>query len=277
MKKTGFFGSLKRRVGVSAAVVGLVGAFAVSGSPASAEPSAPDSKSQSKPTVVLVHGAFADSSSWNGVVERLQRRGYPVLAPANPLRGLESDQAYVSAVLKSVTGPIVLVGHSYGGAVISGAAKDNPQVKALVFIAAFAPETGESALELSGKFPGSKLGPDTSTPLAYPGGTELSINPANYRDVFAGDLSREAAAVGAATQRPVDVSALGAPFVGVPAWKTVPSWALVATNDNAIPAAAERFMAKRANAHTVEVKASHSVAVSRPDAVADLIQDAARG
>ncbi|HEV7976689.1 alpha/beta hydrolase [Amycolatopsis sp.] len=277
MKKTGFFGSLKRRVGVSAAVVGLVGAFAVSGSSASAEPSTPDSKSQSKPTVVLVHGAFADSSSWNGVVERLQRRGYPVLAPANPLRGLESDQAYVSAVLKSVTGPIVLVGHSYGGAVISGAAKDNPQVKALVFIAAFAPETGESALELSGKFPGSKLGPDTSTPLAYPGGTELSINPANYRDVFAGDLSREAAAVGAATQRPVDVSALGAPFVGVPAWKTVPSWALVATNDNAIPAAAERFMAKRANAHTVEVKASHSVAVSRPDAVADLIQDAARG
>jgi pimeloyl-ACP methyl ester carboxylesterase len=277
MRKTGFFGSLKRRVGVSAAVVGLVGAFAVSGSSASAEPSAQDSKSPSKPTVVLVHGAFADSSSWNGVVERLQRRGYPVLAPANPLRGLESDQAYVSAVLKSVTGPIVLVGHSYGGAVISGAAKDNPQVKALVFIAAFAPETGESALDLSGKFPGSKLGPDTSTTLAYPGGTELSIKPASYRDVFAGDLSREAAAVGAATQRPVDVSALGAPFVGVPAWKTVPSWALVATNDNAIPAAAERFMAKRANAHTVEVKASHSVAVSRPDAVADLIQDAARG
>lgn len=277
MKKTGFFGSLKRRVGISAAVVGLVGAFAVSGSSASAEPSAQDSKSHPKPTVVLVHGAFADSSSWNGVVERLQRRGYPVLAPANPLRGLESDQAYVSAVLKSVTGPIVLVGHSYGGAVISGAAKDNPQVKALVFIAAFAPETGESALDLSGKFPGSKLGPDTSTPLAYPGGTELTIKPANYRDVFAADLSREAAAVGAATQRPVDVTALGAPFVGVPAWKTIPSWALVATNDNAIPAAAERFMAKRANAHTVEVKASHSVAVSRPDAVADLIQSAARG
>jgi pimeloyl-ACP methyl ester carboxylesterase len=277
MKKTGFFGSLKRRVGISAAVVGLVGAFAVSGSSASAEPSAQESKSQPKPTVVLVHGAFADSSSWNGVVERLQRRGYPVLAPANPLRGLESDQAYVSAVLKSVTGPIVLVGHSYGGAVISGAAKDNPQVKALVFIAAFAPETGESALDLSGKFPGSKLGPDTSTPLAYPGGTELTIKPANYRDVFAADLSREAAAVGAATQRPVDVTALGAPFVGVPAWKTIPSWALVATNDNAIPAAAERFMAKRANAHTVEVKASHSVAVSRPDAVADLIQSAARG
>jgi pimeloyl-ACP methyl ester carboxylesterase len=277
MKKTGFFGSLKRRVGISAAVVGLVGAFAVSGSSASAEPAAQDSKSHPKPTVVLVHGAFADASSWNGVVERLQRRGYPVLAPANPLRNLESDQAYVSAVLKSVTGPIVLVGHSYGGAVISGAAKDNPQVKALVFIAAFAPETGETLGELSAKFPGSKLGPDTTNAVPYPGGVDLSIKPANYRDVFAGDLSRDVAAVGAATQRPADASVLGTPFAGVPAWKTIPSWALVATNDNAIPAAAERFMAKRANAHTVEVKASHSVAVSRPDAVADLIQAAARG
>lgn len=231
--------------------------------------------------MVLVHGAFADSSSWNGVVQRLQHRGYPVIAPANPLRGLASDTAYIDSVLKSVHGPVVLVGHSYGGMLISAAAQKNPQVKALVYVAAFAPDKGESALELSAKFPGGKLGPATTNPVKYPApgggtGTDLYIKSADFREVFAGDLRPTTTAAMAATQRPVDAAALDAKFAGEPAWKTIPSWALVANEDNAIPPASERLMATRAHARITEVKASHAVAVSQPDAVAKVILQAAR-
>ncbi|MET8783950.1 alpha/beta hydrolase [Streptomyces sp. NPDC004589] len=232
------------------------------------------------PTIVLVHGAFADSSSWNGVIERLQRAGYPVIAAANPLRGLADDAAYVASVLEGVQGPVVLAGHSYGGAVISEAAVGNTQVKALVYIAAFTPDEGESALELSGKFPGSTLGA-ALTPVPFPldggtgTGTDLYIEPAKFHDQFAADVPEPVAALMAATQRPVAASALEEK-ASAAAWKTIPSFSLIATEDYNIPPAAQQFMAERAHAHTVEVKASHAVAVSRPDAVARLIEQAAQ-
>ncbi|MEU7965399.1 alpha/beta hydrolase [Streptomyces sp. NPDC049097] len=234
----------------------------------------------SLPTIVLVHGAFADSSSWNGVIERLQRAGYPVIAAANPLRGLADDAAYVASVLEGVQGPVVLAGHSYGGAVISEAAVGNTQVKALVYIAAFTPDEGESALELSGKFPGSTLGA-ALTPVPFPldggtgTGTDLYIEPAKFHDQFAADVPEPVAALMAATQRPVAASALEEK-ASAAAWKTIPSFSLIATEDYNIPSAAQQFMAERAHAHTVEVKASHAVAVSRPDAVARLIEQAAQ-
>ncbi|TWP53385.1 alpha/beta hydrolase [Lentzea tibetensis] len=219
------------------------------------------------PTVVLVHGAFADSSSWSGVVERLRGAGYPVIAVANPLRGLESDAAAVAEVVESVPGPVVLVGHSYGGVLITAAARDN--VKALVYVAAFQPDTGENALALSGKFPGGKLGPDTLNQI----GGDLYIKQESFAEVFAADVPH--AAVLAATQRPVFGGALGDEFPGEPAWRTKPSWALIASDDNAIPAEAQRFMSARAQSHAVEVAASHAVSVSQPQAVFDLIVAAA--
>ncbi|WP_394831039.1 alpha/beta hydrolase [Pendulispora rubella] len=235
----------------------------------------------SKPTIVLVHGAFADSSSWNGVVSRLQQHGYPVLAPANQLRGLESDAASIKSVLKNVTGPVVLVGHSYGGAVNSLAARDEASVKALVYIAAFLPDTGESAVDLANKYPGAKFSPTTLRSVKYTmadgkEGSDTYIRAEHFRDVFAADVSESTAALMAATQRPVEIAALTTKFPGVPAWKTVPSWSLVASGDNAIPAASERFMSERAKAHTVEVNASHAVSVSQPEAVANIIEEAAR-
>jgi pimeloyl-ACP methyl ester carboxylesterase len=232
-----------------------------------------------KPTVVLVHGAFADASSWNGVVKRLQHDGYRVIAPANPLRGLASDAAYIHSVLESVDGPIVLVGHSYGGAVISEAAAGDAQVKALVYIAAFAPDKGESALELSNKFPGSTLGSTlNSVPFPLPGGgtgTDLYIKADKFHDQFAADVPAPVTDLMAATQRPVAASALQEKATRA-AWKSIPSWDLVTTQDKNIPPTAQRFMAERAHAHTIEVKASHAVSVSRPAAVTRLIEQAAR-
>lgn len=219
------------------------------------------------PTVVLVHGAFADSSAWNGVVERLQGEGLPVIAVANPLRGLENDAKAVSDVVESVEGPVVLVGHSYGGVLISRAAREN--VKALVYVAAFQPEAGENALALSGQFPGGKLGPDTLNQI----GGDLYIKQESFAEVFAADVPADNAVL-AATQRPAFAQALADEFPGEPAWKKIPSWALVATQDNAIPAEAQRFMAKRAGSTVVEVEASHAVSVSQPQAVFDLIKQA---
>ncbi|AYN44047.1 alpha/beta hydrolase [Streptomyces dangxiongensis] len=231
------------------------------------------------PTVVLIHGAFADASSWSGVVERLQRHGHRVLAPALPLRGLASDAAYIRSVLDSVTGPIVLVGHSYGGAVISQAAVDAPQVRALVYIAAFVPEVGESALQLTGKFPGSTLGQATVTqyyPLAGGGqGEELVIEKDLFRKQFAAGVPVRTAQVMAAGQRPITLAALKEPATAA-AWKKIPSWYLVATEDRNIPPAAERWMAERARAHTVSVRAPHAVSVSDPGPVTDLILRASR-
>ncbi|MEU0496874.1 alpha/beta hydrolase [Mycobacterium sp. NPDC006124] len=241
-----------------------------------AEPSRDQSD---KPTVVLVHGAFADSSSWNGVVERLQREGYPVLGVANPLRGLHQDAHYVSSVLDDVSGPVVLVGHSYGGSVISEAAVGHPDVKALVYVASFILEPGESTNDLVGKFPGGQLGPTLhGVPVAGPGGgedTDLYVDQDEFRKVFAADVPPEIADLMAATQRPVTKSALSEPATGA-AWHDLPSWNMVTTDDLAIPAESMRFMGQRAKSTTVEIAASHAVTVSRPGAVADLIGQAAR-
>ncbi|GIF11382.1 alpha/beta fold hydrolase [Actinoplanes teichomyceticus] len=253
-----------------AVAIVLTGAASVSGAAAAG------THATTRPTIVLVHGAFADSTSWSGVIERLQQRGYPVVAAANPLRGLSSDATYVRTVLNSVPGPIVLAGHSYGGAVMTNAAAGDPDVKALVYIAAFAPDKGESALELSGKFPGSTLG-DTLVPAPLGDGTaDLLIRQDLFRQQFAADVSEKQASLMAVTQRPIRDAALSEGS-GDPAWKTIPSWFLVAGADRNIPAEAQRWMADRAGARaTIEIrKASHAVGVSNPRPVADLIDRAA--
>jgi pimeloyl-ACP methyl ester carboxylesterase len=229
-----------------------------------------------QPTVILVHGAFADSSSWNGVVSELTDRGYPVIAAANPLRSLSTDAATLKGLVKSIEGPVVLVGHSYGGAVISNAAAGEANVKALVYIAGFLPEQGESALELSNKFPGSTLG-ETLHAVPLPDGTtDLYVRQDLFRNQFAADVPQRQAALMAATQRPVAEAAL-TEASGAPAWHEVPSWSLIPTGDKNIPPAAQKFMAQRANARVVEIPgASHAVLVSHPKTVADLIHTAAR-
>ncbi|MFK0151645.1 alpha/beta fold hydrolase [Streptomyces sp. NPDC090499] len=228
------------------------------------------------PTVVLVHGAFGDSGMWKGVIARLQEQGYTTVAAANPLRGLESDAQYVATVTAAVDGPVVLVGHSYAGAVITRAARDASNVEALVYVAAFQPAEGESALENASRFPGAKMGPDTTVATEYEGEPELRILPEHYRDVIAGDLPTGTTGILAVTQRPVRVQALTAELAGTPAWRTLPSWAVVATRDNAIPVRAQEFMAERAGSHVVRLEASHAVSISQPDAVADLIVEAAK-
>jgi pimeloyl-ACP methyl ester carboxylesterase len=232
-----------------------------------------------KPTVVLVHGGWADSSGWNAQVATLQRRGYPVIAPANPLRGLQSDAAYIRSVLTTIDGPIVLVGHSYGGAVISNAAVGVPDVKALVYIAGFAPDAGESLVQLVTMNPGSEIGPATLIPRPYPlpdggEGIDLYLTQDGFRNAFAGDVPRKIADQMQATQRPFSEEAF-ASLSGEPAWKTIPSWYLVAARDKAIPPATQRFMAQRAGATTTEVSASHVPMISQPDATTRLILEAA--
>jgi pimeloyl-ACP methyl ester carboxylesterase len=234
----------------------------------------------SKPTVVLVHGAFADASGWNGEITRLEAAGYPVLAPPDPLRGVASDAAYLDSVLATIGGPVVLVGHSYGGAVITDAADAAPNVKALVYIAAFAPDQGESAFDLVAKNPGSLLGPKTLVGRPFTnadgtGGLDEYIKPGSFRSVFAQDLPASVTAQMAAAQRPMTAAAL-VEKSGVAGWKTHPDWYMVAKDDHAIPPATERFMAARMKAHTVEVKASHAVLVSQPEKVTKLILQAAK-
>ncbi|MFI8236606.1 alpha/beta fold hydrolase [Streptomyces sp. NPDC085866] len=253
-----------------------VGAFAVSANGAS-RPAAADR--QARPTIVLEHGAFADGSSWNGVIERLHADGYPVVAAADPLRGPHSDAASLRSVLDHVKGPEILVGHSYGGSVISQAAADDPQVKALVVVAGFLPAPGESALALTNKYPGSTL-PDALDPVPRTDAdgttvTDLYIRQDKFRHQFAADVPADRAALMAAAQRPIAQAALEETATAA-AWKNKPTWDVVTTQDLNIPAAVQRFMARRAHAHTIEVAASHSVAVSRPRLVADVIEKAAR-
>jgi pimeloyl-ACP methyl ester carboxylesterase len=229
------------------------------------------------PTVVLVHGAFSDSSSWNGVIERLQDRSLDVIAVANPLRGVHGDAAYVRDVIAGVKGRVVLVGHSYAGLVITEAAAGNDAVVGLVYVCAFAPDHGEDAFGLSTKFPGSTLG---DALIAYPvstGGNELAIRQDRYHAQFAADLPHEQAAVMAATQRPAAEAALTEGLsTDTPAWKTVPSWFVIGEADRTIPAALQRFEAERAGARGVRVavRGSHAVVVSQPDAVAETIVEA---
>ncbi len=229
------------------------------------------------PTIVLVHGALTDASVWGAVTPRLQAEGYAVLAPALPLRGLASDAAYLAAFLATVDGPVVLAGHSYGGSVISHPATAEAKVKALVFVAAFQPDAGETAGELNGRFPGSLLGEATTVVRAYPGGQELYLKPSSFAAVYAGDVAPATAAAMAAAQRPIDPAALGEAFDAPPTWRRTPSWALISTRDRSLPPAALRFMADRAGSRAVEVESSHAAPVSHPDAVAALILDAARG
>ena len=230
------------------------------------------------PTVVLVHGAFADASSWNGVIERLQANGVTVKAPANPLRGIATDSAYLAGVLEETPGPILAVGHSYGGAVISNAATGAENVVGLVFVAAFAPEEEEALGEAAAGSRDSVLN-SALVPLHYPvanGGepaVEFAIDPARFKDAFAADLPAEEAALMAATQRPVAELAFSERS-GPPAWKSLPSWAVVATSDKAAGADLVRSMADRAGATITEVDGSHVIMISQPQAVTDVILEA---
>ncbi|MEU2033736.1 alpha/beta fold hydrolase [Nocardia amamiensis] len=232
-----------------------------------------------RPTIVLVHGAFADGSSWNDVVDKLRKERYPVVAAANPLRGPAADATTLRGLISHIDGPVVLVGHSYGGSVISTAAAGLDQVKALVYVAAFLPAPGETALELTGKFPGSTL-PSTLDPVPFAGpdgspGTDLYIQQDKFHDQFAADVPADRAALAAAAQRPILQAALEEKAT-VAAWDGKPSWDVVTTQDRNIPVEAQRFMAERAHAKVTEVAASHSVAVSHPDVVADVIEQAAQ-
>jgi pimeloyl-ACP methyl ester carboxylesterase len=239
-------------------------------------------KQPPKPTVVLVHGAFADASGWNGVIDRLERQGYPVIAPADPLRGVTADAAYIRAFLATIQGPIVLVGHSYGGVVITNAATGNPNVKALVYVAAFAPDQGDTVASLGALGTGGMIGPETLDLRPYPapegappleGYIKLDV----FRQIFAADLPRKQARAMALSQRPAALATLAEPS-GPPAWKTIPSWYVVPTRDHAIGTDVLLAMAQRIHPRkTVEVKgASHVVMISRPKPTTDLIVTAAR-
>jgi pimeloyl-ACP methyl ester carboxylesterase len=234
---------------------------------------------QPLPTIVLVHGAWDRPAGWNGVAPRLRDAGYPVVVPDNPLRSVWGDAAAISRVLHGVAGPIVLVGHSYGGFVITNAALYNPRVKALVYIAAFAPEQGETALGLVTKSPGSLLPAAlVATPFVGPDGkvgVNTIINPLLFSTVFAGDVPSRLAREMATHQGPATLAA-GSGRSGIPAWRSIPSWYMVARNDRTIPPAVERFMAQRAHATTVEIASSHAAPAAHPAEVADFILTAAR-
>jgi len=233
-----------------------------------------------KPTIVLVHGAFADGSSWAGVIQRLQQQGYTVVAPANPLRGVLADSAYLASLLGQIDGPVLLAGHSYGGAVISNAAASAPNVMGLVFVAAFAPDEGERLGEVTPSSKDSILN-TALVQYSYPSGpegetaAEFGINPALLREAFAADLPEEQTALMAATQRPIAAAAFS-DASGPAAWKKLPSWAVVATGDKAAGADLVRSMAQRAGADIVEVEGSHVIMISQPQAVTDHILAAAR-
>ncbi|GEL98281.1 alpha/beta fold hydrolase [Cellulomonas terrae] len=231
------------------------------------------------PTVVLIHGAFADASGWGGVISRLTAAGHTVYAPANPLRSVSGDAAYVRSFVSTIEGPVILVGHSYGGAVITNAAVGADNVRALVYVAAFALDEGEAA------GPATALGSDGPPPdltqvivvRPFPdageGNADAYLDPAIFPQTFCQDLPPEEGAIMAVSQRPAALATLGEPS-GPPAWRTLPSWYLVASQDRVIPPAAERAMAARAGSTTVEIDSSHVAMISHPDEVADLIQQA---
>jgi pimeloyl-ACP methyl ester carboxylesterase len=232
---------------------------------------------QQKPTIVLVHGAFAESASWNPVLERLSGQGLTSVAVANPLRSLSGDATYVRDVLASIEGPVVLVGHSYGGMVITEAAAGVDKVAGLVYACAFAPEPGETAFALSAKFPGSTLGEALTAYPVSSGGNELAIKPESFHHQFIADVPAEQAAILAATQRPVTQAALTDGLAtATPAWRSIPSWFVFGDEDLNIPVALHRFMAERAAAKGVReiAGASHAISVSQPTAVAGSIFEA---
>ena len=236
--------------------------------------------SDQKPTVVFVHGAFAESASWNGVIAALYAEGVTSVAVANPLRSLAGDAAYVRDVIASIDGPVLLVGHSYGGLVISEASAGNDQVVGLVYAGAFVPEPGDSAFSLSASEPGSTLGDALDARPISTGGVELVIRRPLFRDQFAADVPVQVAGLMGATQRPVTEAALkDAVQAATPGWKDRPSWHVFGSEDRNIPVAVHRAGAERAGSRgTTELAgASHAVSVSQPEAVAATILDAIRG
>jgi pimeloyl-ACP methyl ester carboxylesterase len=231
-----------------------------------------------KPTIVLAHGAFAESASWEGVVDPLLEAGHPVIAAANPLRDLAGDAGSVGDLVRTIEGPVLLVAHSYGGAVISNVPADAGEITGLVYVNGFAPDPGESAFQLAGMFPGSMVGEETLRPVPRSDGTtDLYILQDRFHEVFCADLPAPQAARLAATQRPVTQEALFAPSGDRPLWRELPSWFLIGEEDRIIPAELQRFMAERADARrTLEIPgASHALAVSQPQATVDLILEAA--
>jgi pimeloyl-ACP methyl ester carboxylesterase len=239
-----------------------------------------------RPTIVLEHGGWADASSWAGEIKRLQRDGFTVYAPPNPLRGLVNDSQTLADFLKTISGPIILVGHSYGGMVITNAATGNPNVKALVYIDAFLPAQGETTFGLTFAKPGTCLDPATAfNAVPYPGAPQgdfdvyLKAGPdlpyPGFAHCFANGIPAREAAVLAATQRPITFSA-GSAASGVPAWLKIPSWSLIGTADHVIPPAEQIFMSTRAGAHITKINAGHLSLISHPDAVTEIIIDAAR-
>jgi pimeloyl-ACP methyl ester carboxylesterase len=231
-----------------------------------------------KPTIVLVHGAFAESSSWGAVIDPLLDAGHPVIAAANPLRSVAADAAAVADVVRSVDGPVVLAAHSYGGMVITGVPAEAGEIVGLVYANGFAPEPGEHCFQLASKFPGSMLGPETARPVPRSDGTtDLYVAPDSFRDIFCQDVPAPQAALMAITQRPATQEALTEPSGDHPLWKDVPSWFLIGEEDHIIPADLQRYMAERAHAHrTLEIPGcSHAITVSHPEAVAQQIMDAA--
>jgi pimeloyl-ACP methyl ester carboxylesterase len=230
-----------------------------------------------KPTIVLVHGAWADATGFDREIRALQDRGFRAIGFANPLRGLPDDATYLADFLRSLTGPVVLVGHSYGGAVISAAATGNDQVKALVYFNGWMPDEGESIQQLLEKYEGSLVGP-AIRPVPFTNqdgseGADLYLDPEAFHAAFAADVDGATSDVMAATQRPWNGVAFGGSS-GPPAWKTLPCWYLLGTEDKAIPPATQRFMAERANATIVEVPASHASMVSQPEAATQLVLQA---
>ena len=226
-------------------------------------------------TVVLVHGAFADASNWAGVIPTVQAAGVDVLAPANPLRGITHDAAYIASVASQIPGPVLLVGHSYGGAVITNAGNRADNVRGLVYVAAFIPDEGETLQGLAEQATDSKVFP-ALRPTHYPTdpasapGNEYIIDPASFHEVFCADLPAEQAAILAVSQRPLAGVSFGE-MTQNPAWKTLPTWAIISPSDFVIGPSGERFMAERAGATITEVEASHAMMISQPQVIADVI------
>jgi pimeloyl-ACP methyl ester carboxylesterase len=232
---------------------------------------------EARPTVVLVHGAFADASGWADVITALGERGYRCLAPANPLRGIEPDAAYLRDFLSTIDGPVVLVGHSYGGAVISNAATGNVAVRALVYVCAYAPDEGERLADANTLGGGKSRLDEHLTIRPYPGAPEgdgdAYIDLDVFHELFCADVEDRVAAVMASTQRGVAASSLFTPS-GPPAWRVLPCWYLVGAQDGAIPPAAQRAMAARMDAHVVEIDSSHVAMISNPEVTTDLVRAA---
>lgn len=232
----------------------------------------------STPTVLLVHGAFADGSIWASVIAKLLDHGVDVTAAANPLRGVAIDAAYLASRAHAIDGPVLLVGHSYGGAVISQAGSQADNIVGLVFVAAYAPDVGECLLDVTARFPETPLGPALHPVVINSGnaepGVEVHLTTASYRRVFAADLPEGVTSVAAVAQRPVAAGAFREPAAAA-AWKRLPCWFVVASADRVIHPEAQRFMARRTGADTIELDASHAVALSRPTEVAGHIRAAA--